>query len=1544
MSGARPGWYPDPYGDAPARWWDGSRWTPWCSDGARQWQSAHATQSPRHTPADLPALDYVRGRFLAEVRRRGVLDEPQITALGHLADELAARTVATGADTVPTAAATAAPTADAATAPSAAPPMFASPAGHPGEPPGAPPVVRPPAPAPAPAPTAHPAPAPAAARPPQPTFAPAPAGVGPVPHTPPPRRPSRLARWWATSRLRLDTDLTVHGLTYLGVLLLFVGVFGLVAFAFGDVEPWLRPVAELAVAVVPFAAAGLLARSGARFVARAMVAVGGLILPVMVLTSFADGYPIPPDLHGTALPIGAAASCTVIAAGYAVWVRRRPASALRVMWAPVLWLAAGMAAVGVARPMPRGEDVAVPSAAQVAVIALAVLATTWWSRSRTSSLAVGGLAAAPAGSVVIGALAVVASAAEGWPVLPVIVTVVALAVVAQWLPRLGRRTVLAVAWVGVVLRVLLITDRTPMLSEHVTVDLDLRAPLLLVVLLLGAGLLELMTRAPAPAPSVPGSAPGDPAGSAEEGRPADLPWAPAVVAWALAAFVLVAAPIGGWWVVAAAVALTAWAMLRRRVVHLTGLDAVAAVAPVAVVIGVWQWDGVVAGGLLAALAVAVIPLARGWMRSSPTDRLWFGWWCAAVPAVALAATALLGEPVVPVMTLLAAAALVLGPAPRTVSVPVATPLLWFVWATTVPFLAGRHLAVGYAVLGLGAVLGAHLAGRRASAPAPAPAPASAPSTGPRTPVLVAVAGYLTGTLAVLISIGDTPALAVGLGATAVSWLIAAQAGDRSPVVRFVPRPMSWALTLLLAPATVVAALHATDTVLAGHPWWTAPALVAALGYAAMTRLARPAPRAALPWCALVLGWFAVLGSLPLTPDHWAPVAGLAVLVAVAPLTRHHRALTWVSWGTVAPLAGAAAWAAGMNDARVPVATLLGGGVVAAGALLVDRSPTPRALPHPRLHPPFVVGLAQFAAGLVAALAVADDALVLAAAAVLAVLAALSRIGGVGAVAALAAWWGTRTSDVWFDVAAAAILLLAALVVSFRRTGPRWARWDVPFAVAAIVPAATALGTAAVGAPDRSWVYLAVGSLVLGASARTFRSRELSDALSVLGSVLVLVGAVWAGPFPTSAALLALAVGHSALAVLRPDPIRRWSGAVLAAAAWLVLLGEPLDWAPQVQADVTAMGGAMIVVAIVSALTAGHLARSWADPWAVVTTTVAVGAALTGLAGTELEPSWAHALTWVLIAVAAGLVGATRPLPVLVRAAPVLVIAAALTGLAAASAPDLVRVLALGAIAVAAAVGSLVTVRSTVDTRPAGIGGSARTGSSVIDPAVAPILGVGASVCALGFALSSEHLPLVAIVLAVAAVQAGAHGIALRSLPLRSAAPLLAWVAWVAYAVDAVGGVAAWYTIPVGVALIAVVEVWRADRRSRGVPPSDPGVAALDLAGIGFLVIASFVASFTVSVLHALIAACLGVLVFVWAVITRVRRRLLAGAAVVLLGTVIAVVLPLVAIVPAWGSAAVWVAVAVVGLLAVLAATLLERGRAVIRTGRSRMRAATTGWE
>ena len=67
----------------------------------------------------------------------------------------------------------------------------------------------------------------------------------------------------------------MHGLAYLGVLLLFVGSFGLVAFAFGSVDPSMRPVAEAAIVVSPFAAAILLQRRGARVAGVALEVAGG---------------------------------------------------------------------------------------------------------------------------------------------------------------------------------------------------------------------------------------------------------------------------------------------------------------------------------------------------------------------------------------------------------------------------------------------------------------------------------------------------------------------------------------------------------------------------------------------------------------------------------------------------------------------------------------------------------------------------------------------------------------------------------------------------------------------------------------------------------------------------------------------------------------------------------------------------------------------------------------------------------------------------------------------------------------------------------------------------------------------------------------------------------------------------------------------------------------------------------------------------------------------------------------------------------------------
>ena len=48
---------------------------------------------------------------------------------------------------------------------------------------------------------------------------------------------------------------------------------------------------------------------------RALEVVGGLLVPVMLTTSFLDGVAAPPDLNGAALVVTLTLSCAAIATG-----------------------------------------------------------------------------------------------------------------------------------------------------------------------------------------------------------------------------------------------------------------------------------------------------------------------------------------------------------------------------------------------------------------------------------------------------------------------------------------------------------------------------------------------------------------------------------------------------------------------------------------------------------------------------------------------------------------------------------------------------------------------------------------------------------------------------------------------------------------------------------------------------------------------------------------------------------------------------------------------------------------------------------------------------------------------------------------------------------------------------------------------------------------------------------------------------------------------------------------------------------------------------
>jgi CAAX protease family protein len=50
-----PGWYPDPFGRFPTRWWDGEAWTAYAADGEVRWDATSLRQEPPR-PATPPGL------------------------------------------------------------------------------------------------------------------------------------------------------------------------------------------------------------------------------------------------------------------------------------------------------------------------------------------------------------------------------------------------------------------------------------------------------------------------------------------------------------------------------------------------------------------------------------------------------------------------------------------------------------------------------------------------------------------------------------------------------------------------------------------------------------------------------------------------------------------------------------------------------------------------------------------------------------------------------------------------------------------------------------------------------------------------------------------------------------------------------------------------------------------------------------------------------------------------------------------------------------------------------------------------------------------------------------------------------------------------------------------------------------------------------------------------------------------------------------------------------------------------------------------------
>jgi hypothetical protein len=1475
------------------RLWSGQNWTEWVSDG----NSIVSDPLPNRwvpRPDDLGHLDFVERVFLPEVAASGAVTTEQmfrLTGLTHSMVDRAHRFA-----------------------------MAPTPAGP--APTGSAEQVHLPI-----QPTRTSAPAVPVGRPVLSTVSPTPMPIE--------ASPSMVSKWWTRTKESIGSDLAVHGLAYLGVLLFFVGAFGLVVFAFGDVAPNLRPAAELVIASAPFLAAALLLQRGAVMVGRALEVAGGLVLPVMVITTFLDGFAFPPELSGPAMVATLTACCAAIGVGYALWSRWHPATGLRFLVAPMAWLTTAMATLGLDREIPVGKGVATPGSAQTAAIAACLVVTLVLARWHPKAfLAAPTMTAALPGTLVVGVLAVLTWAAEGWPAGQVFASGALLLLALELLhPRLpGVVDLVEPLWwaaVGLAL--------TPGLGV---------GPAAAVAAL---GFLLLVEAAGTRRPSVLAVA----------------------VPTAGAFFALLAVWADPRWAAAVYAAASGWAVLRRLAPFGVpgadiGLDLAAAVLPAGFVAALG-----VATSLPIATAVAAglvllttVPAIRRVLSRNADDRFWVFWWPAAASLVAVAAVLGWSTVSTPNERWLLTISMV-GLTIATGFGPIAP--VWRVWPVlglgTAAWLmacstAGLPATVRGTVLGIAAlalVLGAHLR-RRSPAVRMTPEPTRAG---------IGLAGHL-------LAMASLAATGLGWGAVTVTglattgWAVttAFDSRDRSPVgaalaqvgaaLRYLP-PVFVALGI---PFTVAMALDVSGWLPMGAPWASAVLAATAVGYGIASRL--PAPEriaATLVWGA----FFAGLGACR-TSDPRAAVIGLGALILAVLLVPAHRRVavqTWVAWAALAPMVGLAGyqwlpWFAALSAVEAASITLVAvGGALLIGAAAADLrfGPwEPRYVPRrAALRSPVVLGALEIVVGLLVALTalptVTAGWLTVVVAAISFATGVLAAAGLLGGVAVALGWLAALliigpNLDSWplIGLLVVTVLLVAAeLLHRFVPDRGWWSRWDLPLLVVAAPIALTTLDAAASRGPDP----FVMTSVLLGAQCwavaiRLRHRRSVLTALGVVGTGLVLAGAGVAGPGWLALSLLALAVGLT-VAAARTDGMARLlfavSAAPVAVTAWISAMVW-FDWTAQQAVDVTALGAGVMVLAVAGLAWVRSVDRTWVLIWGAAGVLGAAGAAALAVQGRILPdqpaaPSTPIAIGLALVAVA--LLLAARPLN--------------LDWLR-----DLSVISALGAVAVAFEAWDLpaaarVTVLVLISVAGAVVALALRDRPNRVWQR--PVLELGAAAAAGAIAVAGSQLPdalLLVPGLAAAAVQAAAIGVTLGSLVVQVFSPVLACAAWLVYASELLGGNPQWSTMPIGLAMLGVVALLRHDRSLHDGNMAAPPIIALEFIGIGFLVGASFVQAVTENLLYTMVALALGLLIAAWGMVTRVRRRLAAGVAVGLAALVLLVAVPLVRLLPELTTAALWVLILGLGLVILLIATLFEKGRKAVRKNVVRFEQTTADWE
>ncbi|MDQ1537946.1 MAG: hypothetical protein QOE58_2339, partial [Actinomycetota bacterium] len=1050
------------------------------------------------------------------------------------------------------------------------------------------------------------------------------------------------------------------------------------------------------------------------------------------------------------------------------------------------------------------------------------------------------------------------------------------------------------------------------------------------------------------------------------------------------------------WATVAFTAAAVWALGRRTKPcavpgSAVALDLAAAVLPACALASLAAASNpptAVAAGT-GVVVLATLPAVKPLMRRDAGDTFWTLWWRTAGTVIALAAAVVwttnlsTGQQWLVTISLgVLAMAGTVGPIPSVGRPWPVTALLAAAWFSACATLVAPDMVrVGVlAVAGLVMVAGAHWLhwgsgrGHAAGAGAAGAGAAGAGAVDVGAAGSLALAGHVLGVAALVATYGRwSLVVAVGLGTAGWGVTTAFEGRDASPVGQALTRLGGWVgwLPVVFAavglPLTVALALDAAGVMGFDHPWEMAVPALTAVVYSAVTWLRLPERiRATASWSGFAAGMMASVIAAERLPQALA-LGALVVSVVVLKPDRRAPVMAWVAWVALAPLVGlltaqgwpwfeALAWQTAVALTLVTV-----GGVLLVGAAAADlrgRRWAPLYLPaHTAILAPAIVGGCELVTGLALAhLTLTRDQagwVTAAVAGVVLATALLVRVGALAGVGTVLGWVAVVLlagqhfdARPWIPVVVALSLLVVAQVLSMTPAEAEaqvevrlkwWARWDLPLLVTAAPVAITALPAAG---STSHWgaTFAAVGLECLAVAVR-LRRTLVAIPVAAIGGALVLTGADNAGQGWLTLALLGLSVALTALAAHTHRSMRlpfQMSGALAALASWQVATAW-FDWTVQQWIDVTAISAGALAMATALLARTNLGERSWLMVWggmAVAVTTLVAGytetIARAGLA--DAQPSWPVATG--LLLVAAALVTYAGPLALTwmrglgLAFGTVSVVEALQAGHAGTSVQTAVLAV-LSAVCAVLSLWLFVRQRARTWQRPS--------------LALGVAFAAGAIMVAVGSSPTHDSMLRVPG-LAASALQAAVVGIVLRNSRVEMLSPVLACAAWQVFSSAAMGDNAQWVTVPLGLAILTVVELWRQDRKQRDQSLAATEIMVLELAGVAFLVGAAFVQTVTVAVAYAALAAILGLAVIGWGVLTRVRRRLAAGGLIVLASLVLLIAVPLVGLMPAWQGATLWVLIAAVGLVALLVASFLEQGKAAAHKGMGRFAEATAGWE